>query len=89
MNLIKQKLLGLMGAVSASLGGLGAIISSFGLCACVLAPIFSLVGLLSIVMGFLSKASIPLVVAGTFFIAVSFILHKKNKTCPVHRKQKH
>jgi len=74
------------GAVSAILGSAGAVITSFGLCACILAPAFSLLGITAIVMSFLSKNGTYFLAIGVAFLAGSFILYEKKQTCDVHKK---
>jgi len=86
MKIIKEKIIAIFGAVSASLGAIGAAIVGFGLCACVWAPLFSVAGIFSIVMGVLSNNKIYLLVIGFVLLLISFILYRKKKTCKKHRK---
>ncbi len=82
----RTRIAAIAGAVSASLGGIGAAIAGLGLCACVLAPLFSFVGIISIIMGFLARNSVYFFAVGAFLLAASFILHKKSKVCKIHKK---
>ena len=86
MKVIKQKILVLIGGVSAFLGSVGAVIASFGLCACVLAPAFSFIGISSIIMGFLSNNKMFFLIIGIVFLLLSFLFFKKKKTCKKHKK---
>ncbi len=88
MKTIKQKLIIAVGGVSASLGGIGAAISGLGLCACVLAPTLSLLGITFLVIGFLSNNKIYFIVMGITLLLISFVFYKKKKTCKIHRKTK-
>ena len=81
MNLIKKKVISSTGKGFILAGGIGAVVSAFGLCPCVLAPIFSLVGIASFVGVFLSKNKILFIVIGSIFLLISLILSKKNKLC--------
>jgi len=82
----KTKIAAIFGAVSASLGGAGAVIAGLGLCACILAPLFSVIGIASLIMGFLSDNSPYFLAIGTAFLVSSFILYEKKQTCKVHKK---
>ncbi len=75
------------GATSTVLGGTGAAIAAFGLCPCVLAPTLSLLGMLMIVTSFLAKERWILLIIGAALIAASIIVHKKKKTCRIHKKK--
>lgn len=86
MKSIKQKIIIAIGAISTLLGSIGAAIAAFGLCACVLAPIFSLVGILSIVTGFLSNNKILFLTIGILLLIISLFLYKKKNKCKRHRK---
>jgi hypothetical protein len=86
MKTLKQKLTLLFGSISTLLGGIGTIIAEFGLCVCAWAPILSLLGTLSIVMGFLSKNKIYFFIIGIILLLISLLLHKRKKHCKVHRK---
>ncbi len=83
----KSKIIAVFGGISAVLGSAGAAISSFGLCACVWAPLLSVAGITSIVMGFLSKNSMYFFAVGAALLIGSYILHQKSKVCPVHKKK--
>lgn len=83
---VKPRIIAIFGAISTSLGGIGAAIAGFGLCACVLAPIFSFVGAISIIMGFLSKNRIYFLAGGVVLLIISFVLYKRKKTCKIHKK---
>ena len=86
MGFLKQKIIAIIGAISALLGSIGAAIAALGLCACILAPIFSIAGIISIATGFLSNNRIYLIVIGIVLLSVSFILYKKKRTCKIHKK---
>lgn len=88
MKAIKEKIITISGAVSAFLGGIGIVIAEFGLCACVLAPILSLAGMVSIVMGFLSQNKVYFLMIGIMLLSISFIFYKRKKSCRVHGKKK-
>ncbi len=83
----KQKILVLTGAVSTLLGGIGAAISGLGLCACVWAPLFSLAGLVSLIVGLLSNNKIFFLTTGIILLLISLMLHKKKKACKIHHKK--
>lgn len=83
----KQKILVLTGAVSTLLGSIGAAISSFGLCVCVWAPLFSLAGLVSLIVGFLSNNKIFFLITGIILLLISLILYKTKKACKIHHKK--
>jgi len=87
MNIIKQKIIAIIGAISAFLGSIGIVIAEFGLCACILAPIFSLAGIASIVMGFLSQNKVYFLATGIILLIISFIFYKRKKECKRHNKQ--
>ncbi|MBU3941388.1 MAG: hypothetical protein KKF74_00580 [Nanoarchaeota archaeon] len=82
----KQKILVLTGAVSTLLGSIGAAISWLGLCACVWAPLFSLAGLASLTIGFLSNNKLFFLITGIILLLISLIFHKIKKTCKIHHK---
>lgn len=88
MKIIKEKIISIIGAVSASLGSIGIVIAEFGLCACVLAPILSLAGMTSIVMGFLSQNRVYFLMIGIVLLLISFIFYKRKKVCKIHKKSK-
>jgi membrane-bound ClpP family serine protease len=85
--MLKKKFVAISGAISTFLGGIGSAIIAFGLCPCVLAPIFSFTGIFILIIGFLSKVSIPLLTIGIFLLIISFVLHKKRHTCAIHKKK--
>jgi len=66
----KQKIIALTGTISTLLGSIGAAISGLGLCPCVLAPIFSLMGIAFFAGVFLSKNKI------LFLMPYGTLLHK-------------
>jgi len=88
MNILKVKITAIIGAISAFLGSVGIVIAEFGLCACVLAPILSLAGAASIVMGFLSQNRAYLLISGIVLLLASFIFYKRKKVCKRHGKGK-
>ncbi|MBU1204282.1 MAG: hypothetical protein KJ968_01115 [Nanoarchaeota archaeon] len=83
----KQKILVLTGAISTLLGSIGAVISGLGLCACVWAPLFSLAGLASLTVGFLSNNKIFFLITGIILLLISLILHKTKKAFKIHHKK--
>lgn len=87
MKLLKQKIVAFFGAISTFLGGIGIAIAELGLCACVLAPIFSLAGLISLVMVFLSENKTYFLIIGIGLLLISFIFYKRKKVCKIHKKQ--
>jgi len=88
MKIIKEKITAIIGAISAFLGSVGIVIAEFGLCACVLAPILSLAGVISIIMGFLSQNKAYFLVIGVALLLVSFIFYKKKKACKKHNERR-
>lgn len=88
MKIIKEKILALIGAISTLFGVIGAAIAEFGLCACVLAPILSIAGILTILMGFLSQNRAYFLIIGITLLIISFLFYKKKKICKIHRKKK-
>ena len=82
----KQKTTAAIGAGSTLLGSIGAAISGLSWCPCVLAPIFSFAGILTIVTSFLSKNKIYFLIIGFILLLVSYNMHGKKKTCAVHKK---
>ncbi len=75
----KQKIIALTGTISTLLGSIGAAISGLGLCPCVLAPIFSLMGIAFFAGVFLSKNKILFLMIGIILLLISLILHKIKK----------
>lgn len=88
MKSVKTKILAIFGTISTFLGGIGIAIAELGLCACVLAPIFSLAGIISISMSFLSENKMNFLIIGAVLLLISFIFYKRKRLCPVHRKGK-
>ncbi len=86
MKSIKKKIIVITGGVSTLLGSIGTAIAAFGLCACVLAPLLSLVGILAIVMAFLSDNRILFLIIGILLLIISLIFYKKKNKCKRHRK---
>ncbi len=85
MNLLKQKIITIFGAVSVLLGSIGAAIAGFGICPCTLVPILSIAGSISIVMGFLSDNKTYFIIVGIFLLSISFILYKKKRIGRLHK----
>lgn len=88
MGTIKAKIIALLGAITTFFGVIGAAIAEFGLCACILAPILSVVGIVSLVMGFLSQNRAYFLVIGIILLIISFIFYKRKKVCRIHGKNK-
>ena len=88
MKIIKAKITAIIGAISAFLGSVGIVIAELGLCACILAPIFSLAGVIAIVMWFLSQNKAYFLVIGVVFLLVSFVFYKRKEVCKRHGKGK-
>ncbi|MAG08469.1 hypothetical protein CMO89_03275 [Candidatus Woesearchaeota archaeon] len=88
MNTNRAKITAAFGTILAFLGGIGAYASSIGLCACTLAPIFSFVGIISIIVSFLSENKLFFLVTGIILLIISFIFYKKKKVCRIHKKAK-
>jgi hypothetical protein len=84
----RKKVIPIVGGISTSLGGLGIIIAEIGLCPCVLVPIISFAGFLSITLGFLLSNKFVFLIIGILLLTVSYIFHHKKKTCHVHVKKK-
>ncbi len=83
---MKSKTVGIIGSISTFFGGIGVAVTNLGLCTCVLAPVFSLLGLTSILLAFLSDFSIVFLSAGIALLISSIILHNQSNTCRVHKK---
>ncbi|MBW3004670.1 hypothetical protein KY310_02475 [Candidatus Woesearchaeota archaeon] len=78
---MKERILALIGATAAALGGVGAF--SCGLSACGLAPVISLAGIGVVSISFLSEQKIFFLAAGIILIILSVCIHKNNKSCRV------
>ena len=74
---MKQKLLAFFGAISTGLGAIGVAIAEIGLCGCVLAPVFSLLGVLSIAGWYLSQNKIYFLIIGVLLLIVAFVFFKR------------
>ena len=85
MKPMKETITVAAGSISAALGAVGAAISGFGWCPCMLAPVFSFAGVLTLLTAFLSKNKMFFLLAGIILIAASLVLHK-NRTCKIHKK---
>ncbi|MBU0535418.1 MAG: hypothetical protein KKE20_00500 [Nanoarchaeota archaeon] len=85
---IKERLAGFAGLISTGLGGIGAILAEIGLCGCVLTPILSVLGAVSVVMGFVTEHKIALAITGTSLLMLSIVSHRSKINCKVHRKRK-
>jgi len=78
---MKERILALIGAASATLGGVGAF--GCGMGACGLAPVISLAGLGIVALSFLSRYKAFFLAAGILLIIMSVYIHKNNKTCRI------
>lgn len=87
MKEIKTKITTIFGAISTFFGGIGIVISELGLCVCFLAPVFSMLGFLSITMGFLSENKLYFLMVGSVLLIISFILYKKEHVCHIHKRK--
>ena len=76
---MKERILALIGAASATIGGVGA--AGCGLGACGMAPVVSLAGLGVVTISFLSDYKLFFLAAGIMLIILSVCIHKNNKTC--------
>ncbi len=85
---LKGKILTVTGAVSTAIGGIGAGLAGLGLCPCALVPILSFAGLISLLIGFLTKYKLVFLTMGVFLLIMSFVMHKKKKVCSIHSKVK-
>ena len=88
MKALKEKTIAISGAISTFIGGIGIAIAELGLCACVLAPILSLAGVISLAMGFLSQNRLYFLTGGIVLLLVSYLFYKRKKTCKIHKNQK-
>ena len=79
MKIIKAKLLIIFGSISSFFGAAGVAISAFGLCPCVLVPLLSVVGVVTIFMGFLTNQGIYFLIIGVVMLIFSLVLSKKRK----------
>jgi hypothetical protein len=84
----KKKVIPIIGGISTSLGGLGIIIAELGLCPCVLVPLISFAGFISIALSVLLKNKYFFLILGISLLIISYIFHHKKKTCRVHVKKK-
>ena len=85
MNKLKKRVILSTGATSTVLGGTGAVLASMGLCGCTLAPIFSIFGIATILISFLTYYKFELLILGTLLLIISYMLYSK-KTCKIHKK---
>ncbi|MBD3355255.1 LPXTG cell wall anchor domain-containing protein [Candidatus Woesearchaeota archaeon] len=74
MKLLKQKIIAIIGASSALIGG---AFAASGICPCTLAPSLAAIGGVSMMVGFLSKNSAVFIILGVGLLATSFIFYKK------------
>jgi hypothetical protein len=88
MNKIKQRILTIVGAGSVGLGTIGAAISSAGLCFCVWAPLFSFLGMFSLIIGFFSEYKFIFLTIGIIMLGLGLYSHHQAKTCKIHNKFK-
>tara|TARA_Y100000310_G_scaffold322458_1_gene381530 strand:- start:139 stop:411 length:273 start_codon:yes stop_codon:yes gene_type:complete len=84
LELLKKKFLIIIGSISALLGSIGVVVATWGLCACVLVPTFSLLGITSIVFSFLSEEKVTFLSAGIVFLLLSLVFYFKKKKCKKH-----
>ena len=83
--MIKQKLVGIIGTITTSVGAIGATLAGAGFCACNLFTIFSLGAFLSILLSFLTEHNMIFIGAGLFLVVLSVLMHRKKPTCKVHK----
>ena len=84
MKMLLKKMIVPLGAASALLGTLGSGIAAFGFCPCILAPVFSLIGIFSLTMSFLSDYRFVFLGIGLMLLAVGIVLYSKKSRCRLH-----
>jgi len=88
MRMVKEKVLAIIGTISTLVGTVGAIIASFGLCICFWAPVFSFLGIISLVFVFISEKKTIFLVTGVILLFISFIFHNRKHSCSIHKRNK-
>jgi len=85
---LKERIVKLTGAISASLGGAGIAIAELGLCVCTIGPLISLAGVITIVLSFLADNKIYFIGVGILLIMAGIFISRKNRICKIHKKKK-